>query len=120
MTTAAILKSSLKPEDVLPRLKAEGANLDTLTVSIEVFDFSRDLYGNHTSHYSADLYCGGKCVSHIVSTGSRREQSGYTTERCEHALYDLRKLGWSIGERTHYKEYSTNHIVEYKLLNKPE
>lgn len=117
------IKNGLKIEDLRERLTALGVNLSeaSLTVEIVSYDHGRDMFGNGTAHFYADLEvteikkAGSSRVFRIVESGKRREQVGYSGQN-EAALYALDKLGYKLdlGRPSSY-DYQGSAI--YKVVN---
>jgi len=95
------IKAGLPYYEALEIFEREKAAGDEMLIRVDCYDHGRDMYGNGTAHYIAELYIGqgGRHdrLAKIVESGSRREQVGYSGAH-EAAIYALEKLGYKIDE----------------------
>lgn len=87
----------------------------SVSVDIDTFNHGCDVNGNGTAHYRVSLIIGNSCPLHIVQSGARREQVGYSGMN-ESALYALDKLGYKVDKSKH-GSYDYQGCASYPLTN---
>ena len=114
------IREGVTADQLRERVKTELKGKRNLTFEMQVnsFDHGRDVNGNGTAHFCCTLYAfqKGNIIKsfHIVESGARREQVGYSGQN-EAALYALDKLGFKV-DLSKAGSYDYQTCADYPLV----